>query len=174
MFVGAFAIAAVAGAAPQHGIQTGDLDTTTDPCSDFFQYANGAWRASHPIPAYMNRWSRRWESGELNKDHLREILEQVSSKQSWPTGSAEQLIGDYYAACMDQAQIDKLGAAPVRPMLLEIEGIKSPAELGKMIGRFHDVGIPVPFAVNSASDNHDPTHVIADVLASGLGMPDRD
>jgi hypothetical protein len=25
--------------APQHGVQTGDIDQQADPCTDFFQYA---------------------------------------------------------------------------------------------------------------------------------------
>ena len=43
-----------------------------------------------------------------------------------------------------------------------------------MIFRFADLGIQVPFAVNAASDNHNPSQVIADVQAGGLGLPDRD
>ena len=63
----------------QHGIQVGDLDRNADPCTDFFHYANGTWRAQNPIPNYMDRWSRRWESGEKAKDQLKVILEDVSS-----------------------------------------------------------------------------------------------
>ncbi len=168
------AIAASAGVAAQRGIELGDLDRSIDPCTDFFEYANGTWRANNPIPPFMNRWSRRWASGELNKEHLKAILEEVSGKQSWPAGSPEQLIGDSYAACMDQAQVDRLGAAPVRPMLLEIEGIKNTSELQRMIARFHSLGIAAPFGVAGSPDNHDPTQVIANVYAAGLGMPDRD
>ena len=62
----------------QHGIDAGDMDRNAQACNDFFAYANGAWRAAHPIPAYMDRWSRRWESGEINKEHVRDILAEVS------------------------------------------------------------------------------------------------
>ena len=43
----------------QHGIQTADLDNKANPCTDFFQYSSGSWHAQNPIPAYMDRWSRR-------------------------------------------------------------------------------------------------------------------
>ena len=176
-FVLSIAVAADAttsGAVDQRGIEVGDLNRTVDPCADFFEYANGTWRADNPIPSYMDRWSRRWASGELNKDQLHVILDEVSKRQDWPAGGHEQLIGDTYAACMDQAQIDKLGAAPAQPMLLEIEKIRSRAELTKMIGRLHALGIGVPFGLAASPDNHEPTRVIANVYASGLGMPDRD
>jgi len=36
-----------------HGIDLGDLDRTAQPCDDFYQFANGTWRANNPIPASM-------------------------------------------------------------------------------------------------------------------------
>src|SRR4030095_2768757 len=142
--IGVIALATTSGATDQRGIEVGDLNRTVDPCTDFFVYANGSWRANNPIPAFMDRWSRRWASGELNKDPLHAIFEEVGSRQDWRTGSHEQLIGDTYAACMDQASIDELGVAPARPMLLAIDGIQTPADLQKMIGRFHALGIAAP------------------------------
>ena len=99
----------------QHGIQVGDLDRNADPCTDFFHYANGTWRAQNPIPNYMDRWSRRWESGEKAKDQLKVILDDVSSRTDWPRGSVEQLVGDYYGSCMDEAHVNKLGITPAMP-----------------------------------------------------------
>ena len=58
-----------------HGIDVTDLDRKVDPCTDFFEFANGTWRANHPIPATQVRWSKRWQAGETSKDRLKEILE---------------------------------------------------------------------------------------------------
>jgi putative endopeptidase len=158
----------------QHGIQTNDLDKKCDPCTDFAQYANGSWHAQNPIPAYMDRWSRRWQAGEEAKDHLKVILEEVSSRTDWPKGSVEQLIGDYYSSCMDEGRIDKLGLSPAEPMLKEIREMKSAGDLRRMILSFHEQGIFVPFGLVSQPDNHNPAETIATVFASGLGLPDRD
>jgi putative endopeptidase len=158
----------------QHGIQTVDLDKKCDPCTDFAQYANGSWHAQNPIPAYMDRWSRRWQAGEEAKDHLKVILEEVSSHTDWPKGSVEQLIGDYYSSCMDEVQIDKLGLSPAEPILKEIREMKSAGDLRRMILSFHEQGIFVPFGLVSQPDNHNPTETIATVFANGLGLPDRD
>src|SRR4051812_45428896 len=67
----------------QHGVELSDIDRAANPCGDFFEFANGAWRKANPIPSSMQRWSRRWEAGEVNKERLKEILEDVSKKPDW-------------------------------------------------------------------------------------------
>jgi putative endopeptidase len=44
----------------------------------------------------------------------------------------------------------------------------------KVIFRLHELAIPVPFGLTASSDSQNPTQVLADVFASGLGLPDRD
>ena len=171
----ALAPAAFAADAPAlRGVEAGDLDRSVAPCTDFYEFANGAWRAANPIPPSMVRWSRRWAAGEAAKDQLNAILDQVSASTTWPKGSVEQLIGDHYASCMDEARVEALGLEPIRPLLAEIDGLKDIAGVQKVIGRLHELAIPVPFGLTASPDNHQPTQVIADVLASGLGLPDRD
>ena len=159
---------------PLHGIETGDLDRSVVPCNDFFEFANGSWRAQNPIPPSMVRWSRRWAAGESAKEQLKGILDEVSAKHDWPQASVEQLIGDDYAACLDEKRVDAQGLAPLKPLLAEIDALKDLAGVQRMIGRFHELAIPVPFGLASASDNHEPSQVIATIYASGLGLPDRD
>ncbi|MBF6024564.1 M13 family metallopeptidase [Lysobacter niastensis] len=163
-----------ASAGALHGIDPNDMNRSAAACTDFFDYANGAWRQQNPIPDYMDRWSRRWQSGEVNKEHVRDILADVSAKTDWPKGSAEQLAGDYYAACMDESRVDQLGMKPIQPWLDEVRAIKSRADLQKTMRHLHTVGIAVPFVLYSNQDLHEPTQVIAHVDAGGLGMPDRD
>jgi len=170
----ALCAASVSATAAQHGIDPNDIKRDGAACNDFFDYANGAWRAAHAIPDYMDRWSRRWESGEINKEHVRDILTEVSAKTDWAKGSAEQLSGDFYAACVDDGRIDALGMKPVQTLLDEIDGIKTRADLEHAIGHLHDIGIAVPFNLVAAQDLHDPTQVIAHLSAGGLGLPDRD
>ncbi len=158
----------------QRGIEVSDLNRNVAACDDFYEFANGGWRAANPIPASMPRWSRRWAAGESTKDKLREILEEISATKNHPKGSVEQLTGDFYSACMNEAQANQLGAKPVEPLLTEIDRSKTRADVERVIARFHDIAIPVPFALFGRSDNHNPTDVIAQIYASGLGLPDRD
>lgn len=165
---------AQAQSSPLRGIEVADINRGADACGDFYEFANGRWRADNPIPAAMSRWSRRWAAGESAKDRLHEILDEASAVPNHTRGSVDQLIGDFYGACTNEAQANALGARPVEPMLADIDAIRNVAGVQRMIARFHGIGIRVPFSVTGGSDSHNPTDVIARIYAGGLGMPDRD
>ncbi|HEX8154441.1 MAG TPA: M13 family metallopeptidase, partial [Thermoanaerobaculia bacterium] len=160
--------------AQQHGVFLEDIDKTANACTNFFDYANGAWRAANPIPASMQRWSRRWAAGEQSKEQLRAILDDLSQRRDWPKGSINQQITDLYGSCMDVARINARGADPIKPYLAAIDAAKTKSELQQVIAKLHAVGGGAPFRVAATPDQHDPSTVIASVFASGLALPDRD
>src|SRR5437016_3799816 len=86
---------------PQRGVFVEDINKNADACTNFFDYANGAWRTANPIPSSMDRWSRRWAAGEQSKEQLRTLLDDETKRHDWPKGSVDQQITDFYSACMD-------------------------------------------------------------------------
>jgi putative endopeptidase len=169
-----FAPNAISQTGDLHGIDLTDLDRKADPCGDFYEFANGAWRATHPIPASMTRWSKRWAAGELAKDKLKEILETASADKNAPQGSTEQIIGDYYGACMDESRVNARGIEPLKPWFGRIDAATDMEELQRVMADMHDILVADPFDFGSQQDPHKPSWVLADVSASGLGLPDRD
>jgi len=157
-----------------HSVEINDLDRKADPCDDFFQFANGTWRANNPIPASMTRWSRRWQAGENAKDRLHEILEAAVAEKNAAKGSTDQLIGDYYGACMDESRVNARGIEPIKPLFARIDAAKDMAALQSVIAELHSVLVATPFAMGSQPDPHKPSMVLADIGASGLSLPDRD
>jgi putative endopeptidase len=159
---------------PQRGVFVDDIDRNASACTNFFDYANGAWRAANPIPASMQRWSRRWEAGERNKEQLKTLVDEISQRSDYPKGSIDQQIADFYGSCMDVARVNAQGIDPIRPLLAGIDRIRTREQLQSQLMRLHELQINTPFGVTSTPDNHNPTQVIARVYAAGLGLPDRD
>ncbi|HUE43836.1 MAG TPA: M13 family metallopeptidase [Candidatus Sulfotelmatobacter sp.] len=160
---------------PLHGTDLSDLDRKASPCNDFYEFANGSWRAKNPIPASMVIWSKRWAAGEATKDVLHGILEDAAAKApEEPPKSTERLIGDYYAACMDQKAIDALGVKALEREMAWIRSVVSVEDLQPVIQKLNEEAIFAPFAFGSSQDPHNPRLVIADADASGIGLPERD
>jgi putative endopeptidase len=157
-----------------HSIDVTDLDRKVDPCNDFYEFANGSWRASHPIPATMVRWSKRWESGETTKDKLKDVLEAAQQDTTAAKGSTDQIIGDYYGACMDESRVNARGIEPLNAWFAKIDAVKDTGGLQPVIADMQNISVAVPFNLGAATDPHKPTWVLADLGASGYALPDRD
>ena len=153
------------------------MDSTADPCVDFYTYSCGGWMKKNPIPPDQSSWSTYGKLEDEDLAQLRTILEEAA-KANAARGSVDQKIGDYYASCMDEAAIEKLGTKPLAPELGRIARLKSKQEMAEYVStaQFPPAiyGGGMLFAFRSDQDFKDSTQVIAEADQGGLGLPDRD
>lgn len=159
--------------AQSSGFDTSRLDRSADACDDFFQFANGTWVKNTEIPASQPRWGSFNILQENNRDVLHDILEKAAAKK-YPAGSNMQLIGDFYAACMDEASIEKAGAKSLDPLFKRIAKIKTPKDVNTNIALLHKSGIPALFRLGGGADAKDSNMVIVNAGQGGLSLPNRD
>lgn len=157
----------------QKGIAVADIDRAADPCNDFYAYANGAWRTANPIPAGKVQWSRRLAQREANRKNVRAIIAELAGKPGAAPGSPEQLVGDFYASCMAEAAIDAAGVTPIAPVLAELDGAKTAADIQRAIRRLHDLGVAAPFGELVAFENKEPKNTLLNITAGNLGLGDK-
>ena len=168
---GSVASAQTAPDKPQPVLDVSSMDTSVDPCTDFFTYACGTWIKKNPIPPDQTSWSVYSKLEDDNKAVLREILESSSS----PAGKRDavtQKIGDYYAACMDEKAIDAAAIKPLQPVLDQIQQLNSKRDIADIAAVM--VSNDALFRFRSDQDYKDSTQVIAEADQGGLGLPDRD
>ena len=111
------------------------MDRSADPCVDLYTYSCGGWQKKNPIPPDQVSWSVYGKLYQDNLTYLRGILEQAAAAKD--RDAVTQKIGDYYAACMDEAAVEKLGAKPLQPELDQIQTLKSAHEIAPLVASMH-------------------------------------
>lgn len=155
------------------GLDLANLDTTTSPREDFYQYANGSWLKNNPIPASEIRWGSFNILADENKKAVHELLEEAA-KANAAKGSTMQKVGDFYAAGMDSAAIEQLGVAAIEQQLKEIDAISDTKSLLKTVADFQKIGVGSMFQFFVYQDPKNSAVIVPQVNQGGLGLPDRD
>jgi len=158
-------------------LDVSSMDKTVDPCVDFYTYACGSWMKNNPIPPDQSSWSAYGKLQDENLAQLRTILEEAS-KGGAQKDAITKKIGDYYASCMDEAAIEKLGATPLAPELKRIADLQSKESLAEYLATSQYptaiFGSGSLFTFRSDQDAKNSSEVISEADQGGLGLPDRD
>jgi putative endopeptidase len=152
------------------GLEAASLDRSVDPCVDFYQFACGGWLAANQIPPDRSRWSRFNEIDDKNQLALKALLEEAAAKQD----PATKKLGDYYASCLDEAALEKIGTASLKPLLDKTTKVKDAKSWQAALTELHKIGVWVVWNASSDADLEQSTVNVSTLDAAGLGLPDRD
>src|SRR5664279_3161804 len=148
------------------------MDRSVDPCVDFYRYSCAGWEQKNPIPADQVRWDVYSKLYEDNLNYLRGILEQASTAKDGD--AVTRKIGDYYAACMDESVVEKLGAKPMQSALDQVQAVKNVRDLAPVVAGLHLASDTLLFNSGAQQDPDNSDAMIVGVGQGGLGLPDRD
>jgi putative endopeptidase len=163
---------ATSGGSEATGIDLKAMDTSVNPCQNFYQYACGTWRKDHPIPPDRARWSRFEELAEQNLNIEHRVLEKLR-EPSEQHSLVDREIGNFYDACMDQGTIDARGVKPLDPLLNSIDNMSSKKDLVPELARLNRDGVRMLFGFYVRADAKNAQDQIANIDQGGLGLPDR-
>ena len=149
------------------------MDTSADPCVNFWQYACGNFGNIYPIPADKTSYGSLGIMYDHTQDMLHGLLEQVAQKSDQHTAN-EQKTGDYYASCMDESAIEADDLKPLQPELDRIAALKSKKDLTDLLAHYQMINVNAFFGYGEQQDFKDAQKQIAVVDQGGLGLPERD
>jgi putative endopeptidase len=160
------------------------IDHSINPCSDFFQYACHKWIEANPIPADQAG------SGTFSKLVIWNVAAVHNTLEDAAKGAnrtpAGQKAGDYYASCMDEPTINKLGITPLQPELDRIAKLEDKSQLPEVVASIHQIIRPanlnfidaqyqgVLFGIYAIPDFNDASMMLPALDQSGMGMPSRE
>ncbi len=156
------------------GFDLANMDSTTKPTANFYQFMDGNWIKNNPIPQSESRWGSFNELYEKNTTKLRAILEEAVADKSAKPGSNTQKIGDFYSLAMDSVKLNKDGASPLKEEFEAIDKIANKDDLIKSVAHLHTLGINALFIGYVAQDPKINSIYIPQLYQGGISLPDRD
>jgi endothelin-converting enzyme/putative endopeptidase len=164
------------GQTPPHtpSLDLTSIDKTVDPCQDLYHFACGGWQKNNPIPADQVSWDITSKMYEDNLVFLRRLLDEAGRAKE--RDGITQQIGDFYAACTDEAAIARQGNGAIQPELRAIGAVRRVQDLAALVARLQleFPANPIVFGFGSRTDFDDSNRKIAGITQGGLGLPDRD
>jgi putative endopeptidase len=152
----------------------GSMNLSVSPGNDFYDYVEGAWIKSHPVPADKARYGEFQIVDDRTYDRVKKIVDSAANNTSAPEGSLDQKIGEFYRVGMDNATLEKQRLDPIKDKLNMIDNISNTSEVQAVSTQMMDYGMDPFFSMYAAPDKKNSRVMIATITQGGLGLPDRD
>ena len=165
-----FAMTAVA-ADNVKAVNRNNLDPTTSPGENFYQYACGGWKLANPLDPQYARFGTFDQLAENSRNQVKDIITNLGTNNR--RGSIKQKVGDLYAQGMDSVRLNQEGMAPLTDAINKYKALPRNNFLGA-IAEMHN-GINDPFFNSSVmADMKNSNENMLYLMQGGLGMGDRD
>ncbi|KAK2531058.1 neprilysin isoform X2 [Columba livia] len=159
-----------------------NMDTSAEPCNDFYQYACGGWLKRNVIPETSSRYS----NFDILRDELEVVLKDVLATPSSNDISAVQKAKTLYRSCINETTIDSRGGKPLISLLPDVSdwpvattnwessyGAAWTAETAiAQLNSRYGKKVLINFFVGT-DDKNSTAHIIH-IDQPGLGLPSRD
>jgi predicted metalloendopeptidase len=150
------------------------IDTSVNPCEDFYHYACGNWIKNFPLPSDRASYNRQTDGlSEEILAKLNTILAEYSKGQQKVKAKYAKELGDYYGSCMDTRTIAQKTPAFVQAQMKLIDDIQNPRTLAETVAQLHLQGVSAFFNFGSQIDLDNSNVVISSLFQGGMSFQDK-
>jgi len=169
----AISLSALADEPLKSGISLADMNTSVKAGEDFYEYACGGWMKSNPLPPAYSRFGSFDRLGEDNNKRINDILKELESN-TYPQGTIEQKLSDYYKLAMDSARREQEGIQPVMSLIKKLEAAKTIKQLFDVQLEMAKFGDSEFYHAGMGADEKNATQNILSVSQGGLVLQQKD
>lgn len=152
----------------------GSMNLSVRPGDDFYEYVDGAWIESNPVPSNKTSYGSFVIVNDRTYDRVRLIVASAANNTTAAVGSPEQKIGEFYRMGMDNATVERRRLEPIRDELKRIDDISNISDVKAVSTHMLNLGIAPFFSLYASPDSKNSKVMIATLSQGGLGLPDRD
>ncbi|XP_018573332.1 endothelin-converting enzyme homolog isoform X1 [Anoplophora glabripennis] len=157
------------------------MDSSFDPCEDFYSYSCNGWVKANPIPDGKSTWGTFQKLEQQNQLVIKHVLEQPMETLK---SKAEQKAKMYYESCLDTNDtVETLGNKPMLDLLRRIGGWNvtdsgfniltwTLQNITQTVQNKYNIGALFSYAVNE--DDRNSSRHILQIDQSGLTLPTRE
>jgi len=180
LFLAAFIVAVISGCKtnkpiepPESGILLENMDTTTRPGDNFYQFANGNWIKIAEIPANRPDYWMGTVLYENSRKNFQKIIEQSQTADKEDSPEAF-LIGTLYRSYLDTVSRESIGIKPLESEYEKIDAIDNTESLTAWFAYSSKLAVMSPIKFEVFEDLRNPQIYALYLRQSGLGLPDRE
>jgi endothelin-converting enzyme/putative endopeptidase len=170
----ALAAAAASAQSLRSGLDVAGFDRAVAPQDDLYAHVNGAWLKRTVIPDDRVTYGAFAEIVDKTDRDLRLLIEETVARRDRPRGSPAQQIADLYTSTVDVAEIERRGAAAIRPQLQRFDAMRTTRDVAAEAGYLSSIAAGGPFAGLVGIDPLNPGAPVVRVSQGGILLPDRD
>lgn len=156
---------------PFASLKISDLDTSKNACANLGDFVNSKWLAANPVPADKTTWGSFEMLAERSLAANHALVEAAMAKPD--ASGVEKIVGDIYAAGMDEAAINAAGITPVKPIFDRINALKTPADIADYLRDEFAAGRGEVFSFGAEADFKNSSQRIGYAFQDGLSLPEK-